>query len=30
MEMTEKYAEVINYQKSEGIVESATEPPTGK
>jgi hypothetical protein len=30
MEMTEKYAEVINQQKSEGIVESATELPTGK
>jgi hypothetical protein len=30
MEMTEKYAEVINQRKSDGIVESATEPSTGK
>jgi hypothetical protein len=30
MEMTEEYAEVINQQMSEGIVESETEPPTGK
>ena len=28
--MTEKYAEMINQQKTEWIVESATEPPTGK
>jgi hypothetical protein len=30
MEMTEEYAKVINQQKSEGIVESVTEPPAGK
>ena len=28
--ITEKYAEVIKQQKSEGIVEAATQPPTGK
>ena len=30
IDLTEKYAEVIEQQKSEGIVETAPEPPTGK
>ena len=29
MDATEKYAEVIEQQRSEGIVETAMEPPTG-
>ncbi len=30
IDLTEKYAEVIEQQKSEGIVETAPGPPTGK
>ena len=30
LDLTEKYANVIEQQKSEGIVETATKPPVGK